>query len=348
MNDFIEQYANAKETSQDVQEVEFKAAETPIETKVETEVKVDAEVKTEAEEIKTEVVQPSLFDKFAKPNEEVTTEPKAEEVKTEVVVEPTEQLVALQAELEKYKSNPLAKLLGGDYDITNLDIKDFLKKAVGEDFTNLSDDALIEKSLSANPLFDALTDEEKQEEIDLRKERLEGMSKLEKLQHRNTLISELEKSKDTNEIFKTLQEIQTQQKETIANPDEWYQEKVNNDFETRFNEVKQAITNNAKSLIGQEYKVNNFSYKVTEEDAASMDNAYVNEVTNFNADDKSFNLFKVVTYEKAIQQAIEYGKTLAIKSDANPSQNMTSNYIASKDNKGIESMSPTDWQNVKG
>ena len=139
--------------------------------------------------------------------------------------------MALQAELEKYKSSPIAKLLGGDYDISNIDIKDFLKKAVGEDYSNLSDDALIEKSLSANPLFDNLTDEEKQEEIYLRKERLEGMSKLEKLQHRNNLIYELEKSKDTNEIFKTLQEIQNTQKAAIDNPDEWYQEKVNNDFE---------------------------------------------------------------------------------------------------------------------
>lgn len=350
MNDFIEQYANAVETSQEV------SNEPKVVENVAAEVKVETP-SAEVTEVKTEVVtQPSLFDKF-KPAEEVKTEPKVETAAAEVVVEnkvvePTEQsneqLQALSAELEKYKSSPLAKLLGGDYDIANVDLKDFLRKAVGEDYTKLSDDDLIQKSLAANPLFDSLSDEEKNEEIELQRSKLDSMSKLEKLQHRNNLISELDKSKDSNEIFKALEEIQNKQKEAITNPDEWYQEKVQNDFEAKFNEVKQAITNNANSLVGQEYRVGNFGYKVSAEDAKAIEDAYVSEVTNFNADDKSFNLFKIATYEKAIEKAIEYGKTLAIKGDANPSQNMTSSYIASADNKGIAGMQPVDWQYVKG
>jgi len=145
--------------------------------------------------------------------------PETPENKEVVIPDDVKQkLESYEAELKKYKELPLAKLLGGDYDLTQVDLKDLLKKAVGEDYSNLPDEKLIEKSLKANPMFEQLSEDEQKEEIDNLTEKFKGMSKLELLTERGKLISSLS-SAQPNEILAHLQEIQEAQKK-LVNPDE--------------------------------------------------------------------------------------------------------------------------------
>ena len=296
------------------EKVEQPAAEVKTE-EVKTEVKTETKVEAPAKEEKKPEEKGSFFEQFTKA-EKVEVKP------TEVVIpdEFKQELDSVKQKLERYKSSPIAKLLGGDYDLSKIELKDFLKQAVGADYSGLSDEALIEKSLQSNPNWDRLSPEEQSEEIESQKSKLEGMSRLEKLDYREGLLSKLNSQSDANEVFKTLQEIQEGQRNSIGNPEEWYNNRVVNDLTERFNTAMQSITETATSLVGQEYKIGDVSYKVTSEDAASMSSVFEKEFTQFNEQEKAFNLFKIATYESAVKAAYEQGKQEAVKKNANPSQ----------------------------
>lgn len=344
----LDDFASAVETSNEVKTAEELGTQVQPEAKVEpTEPKAEENVEPKEEptepkaEEKGEEKKESFFDKFTKPEaEKVEEKVEQPQENTELL----EQFEAIKQELEKYKSSPLAKLLGGDYDLTKVDLKDFLKQAVGEDYSNLGDEALIQKSLQSNPNWDRLTEDEQAEELELQKTKLEGMSRLEKLEYRESLINKLNGSKDVNEIFKTLEEIQTNQKNTIANPDEWYKEKVASEFEERFNHVKSSIQNIASSIIGQEFN----NYKVTQEDAEAMVSLFEKEVKSFNEEDKAFTLFKAATYERAIAEAEKRGRELERKAISNPSQVITDTKMDFKGEKtGLEGLGFDDFRNIR-
>jgi hypothetical protein len=303
------------ETTQEV-EIAPEYAETQVAETTETKTEETTEVKTEPTEVKTEVKTEvateekpkSLFDKFTKPTEV------KEEVKTiEIPKELQNELDQAKAELQKYKESPIAKLLGGDYDLTKVDLKDFLSKGAGENYSNLSDEQLIEKNLTSNPHFSKLSAEDQEEEIENMKAKFEGMGKLEKIEAREAMISKM--STNPTDLFKTLTEIQEGQK-ALTNPDEYFEKRSIEQFNETRDRIKGEIGGIAKSLIGQEYN----GYKVGEEDAKLIESAFDEQTTSFDTEKVAFNLFKAVTYDKAVEAAYERGKLEGVKEQSNPSK----------------------------
>lgn len=325
--------ANETQTEMPLQEVAAEKVEATTEQVVETEAE---EVATEPakETPSTEEKKESLFDKFTKP------ETKVEE--TKVPEDVAKEIESYKAELEKYKSSPLAKLLGGDYDLTQVDLKDFLKQAVGEDYNSLSDNELIEKSLKANPMFDKLTEEEQEEEISMLTSRFDSMTKLEKLEARQELIEKLGANSD-NEIFKSLQEIQEKQK-SFVDPDKYFEQKTKETFEQTYNNVKSTLTELSNSLVGQEYN----GFKVTDQAVKSIVEAFDNQTQKFNVEEVAFNLFKSTHFDDYGKFMYEKGKREAEVKAANPSRNETRTGIeGAKDTKGLGAMTFDDFKKVR-
>lgn len=325
-------FSDAKETQ----------AEMPLQEATETKVEAVAEnaPESKAEEVKVETPTPqaeekvSFFDKFTKP------ETKVEETKLPDDI--AKEIESYKAELDKYKSSPLAKLLGGDYDLTQVDLKDFLKQAVGEDYSNLSDSELIEKSLKSNPMFEKLTAEEQEEELSMLTSRFEGMSKLEKLEARQELLEKLNGDGD-NDIFKSLQEIQEKQK-SFVDPDKYFEQKSKETFEQTYNNVKSTLTELSNSLVGQEYN----GFKVTDQAVKSIVEAFDNQTQKFNVEEVAFNLFKSTHFDDYGKFMYEKGKREAEVKAANPSRNETRTGIeGAKDTKGLGSMTFEDFKNIR-
>jgi hypothetical protein len=347
--------ANDFETINDVgtevKTAEEMGIETPIETNevktefvaetknenVTTENVVTEEKKEVATEAEAEVKTSSLFDKFTKPTSETIVENKTEENPTQF----KEEFEQTKAELQKYKDSPIAKLLGGDYDLTKVDLKEFLSKAIGENFNEMSDEQLIERSLNENPHFSKLSPEDQEEEIESMKANFEVMSKLQKLTEREKLIGTLGAG-STNDILASLEEIQKGQ-QNMVNPEEFFETKAKERFEETYGAVKNTISELSKSLIGQEYN----GYKVSEEDAKSIEAAFDEQTLSFDAEKVAFNLFKASTYDKAVENAYKKGLEEGVKEKTNPSKGSVSSApIFKGEKKGMEGMSASDWANV--
>jgi hypothetical protein len=352
--------ANDFETINDVG-TEVKTAEemgiqTPIETNevktefvaetknenVTTENVVTEEKKEVATEAEAEVKTSSLFDKFTKPTSETIVEDSLPKEDDKYEYLDYDELVAdYESKLEKYNS-PLAKLLGGDYDLTNVDLKEFLSKAIGENFESMSDEQLIERSLNQNPHFSKLSPEDQEEEIESMKANFEVMSKLQKLTEREKLIGTLGAG-STNDILASLEEIQKGQ-QNMVNPEEFFETKSKERFEETYGAVKNTISELSKSLIGQEYN----GYKVSEEDAKAIEAAFDEQTLSFDAEKVAFNLFKASTYDKAVESAYKRGLEEGVKEKTNPSKGSVSSApIFKGEKKGMEGMSASDWANVQ-
>jgi hypothetical protein len=330
-------FAEAKETQTEMPIQEVAAQETKVEATNEQVAETKAEeVVTDVtkETASTEVKKESLFDKFTKP------ETKVEE--TKVPEDVAKEIESYKTELEKYKNSPLAKLLGGDYDLTQVDLKDFLKQAVGENYDNLSDAELIEKSLRTNPMFEKLSEEEQEEEISNLTSRFDSMTKLEKLEARQELLEKLNGDEE-NEIFKTLQEIQNNQK-TLVDPDKFFEQKTKETFEQTYNNVKSALSELGNSLVGQEYN----GFKVTADAAKSILDAFDNQTQKFNVEEVAFNLFKATNFDNYGKFMYEKGKMEAEIKAANPSRNETRAGIeGAKDTKGLGGMTFDDFKKIR-
>jgi len=286
-----------------------------------------------------------FFEKFktAAPENKAADEKKPETPENKEVVIPDDvkqKLESYEAELKKYKELPLAKLLGGDYDLTQVDLKDLLKKAVGEDYSNLPDEKLIEKSLKANPMFEQLSEDEQKEEIESLTEKFKGMSKLELLTERGKLISSLS-SAQPNEILAHLQEIQEAQKK-LVNPDEFFEKKTKETFDQTFEKVRTEVSTLSKSIVGQSYK----GYTATEEDAAKTEQIFSDQVLNFNTDVATFNAFKAATYDSAVEAAEKRGYEKGIKEQTNPNRNEAGGggaYMNTKEESSLSNATTADF-----
>ncbi len=348
-------FAGAQETATLVENAPEVKTEAVVEAKVETptEVKTEpvVEAKTEAvkveapAEVKTETKETpkeekSFFDKFTK-KDEIATETKAEATST-IPAELQAEIDGYKAEIERYKENPLAKLLAGDLDLTNIDLKDFLTKAVGEDFSKLNDDQLIEKSLTSDPHFEKLSPEEQQEELDMAKAKFDSMSRLERLRERESIVSKLNTS-NPSELLKSLQEIQANQK-NLVDPDKYYEETAQKNFSEKFEATKSEISELAKSLVGQKYG----DFEVGGDIPDKIVKAFEEGVLNFSADDALMNAFYKVTYDDAVKSAYERGKAEATKQAANPSQGMTSSTPTFKEGvTGLAGLKAADFRQAR-
>lgn len=308
--------------------------ETEAATEVAAETTETTEAKAEETTAETEEKPKSLFDQFKKPNEDATTE---KEEKTEVV--DGNRVAELEEKLKKYDT-PLAKLLGGDYDLTNVDIKDLLRKAVGEDYSNLSNENLIAKALNSDPDFLSLTPEEQKEEIETRLASLEGMSKYEVQKERSKMLNELNKASDPSELVKALEEVKESQKNGIKEPEKWYEEKVTQEFNDKFQATKAEISNLAKGLVGQEYN----GFAVTEEIANEIAGVFEDQTMNFSSEKATINAFKIATYDKWGDERERIGYEKAMKEKMNPSTNTsTGAVIVTRDPTSMEGATKDDF-----
>lgn len=311
--------------SNDQVKLETPATETPV---VEAQTEEVEPEQTTTTDTTAEVKEKSFFDKFQKPEktEETTSDTiKAEETATAQTKQDTLETpgeLALKQELEKYKNHPAVKLLVGDKDLTQVDLNELFKQAAVTDFTKLSDEKLVEESLKANPAFSQLTSEEAQEEIERVIASMEGMSKLEKLTKRNEMVEALNKAQPENTLLKTLTELQDNQKKAI-DPEEYYTQKAQQEFDTAFNDLNTYFTETGKSLVGQNYN----GYTVTEEDYNTMVSMMNKNVKEFDKERVLFEYFHAATADKREAAAEKRGYEKGIKEAANPSRNDTGSTV---------------------
>jgi hypothetical protein len=290
----------------------------PVVEAVET---TEAAATTEATTVTTETAQPetpeaekSFFDRFTKPENTETKDGEVKQPEVQQAVSPDSE--ALKKELEEIKNHPAFKLLTGGKDLTGVDLKSFFKSAIGEDFSNLSDEQLIEKSLRSNPAFEKLTAEEAQEEIDKAKADLGSMSKLERLTKRDQMVNALNKDIPESELLKTLAEIQDNQKKAV-DPEEYFNQKYQETFDTTFKDIETYFDETGKSLIGQKYD----GYEVTAEDYETMKSALHKNSHEFNKEKVFFEYFLAATADKRVKAAEQRGYEKAQREHANPSRN---------------------------
>lgn len=337
-----ESFRAASETNQEVKTPEeLNVATTGSETaKPEDSAAVVAEVKTEVntevkptetplavekkEEVKPEEKK-SLFDRFTeeKPKETASAPEVKSEIPEDVKAELEKGKIA-QQELEKLKSIPIAKLLNGDYDLTNVDLNKFFKEAAGTDYSKLSTEQLMLEKIKSE--YPSLPPEKHEALLKEDMEAFDLLSDAKKDATVSKMVDDFTKSQPQSEIFKTLTEIQANQKQ-VGDPEKYYEERVNKEFEEKYETVKTQVSEMAKALVGQSYN----GFTVTPSVAEKMVEEYVSQTAQFDPEKLAFNMFKIASYEEYGRAEYERGKLEQVKENSNANKGTGENVMSTKE-----------------
>jgi hypothetical protein len=284
------------------EEVKAETAETKVEEKVEAKVetkeeKVEGAVGEVKEEVKEAVPRTSFFEK--------------KEVKEEVKVEPTEREKQLEAELTQFREKQkvydetpagvLIKAQAGDIDLRNVDVKALLKEAVGEDFTKYPLSELMKMDIQKQ--YPHLSEEDAVAAAEVE------MAKLEDWQKKAlpaTLAAKLSAAHKPHEIFAKLEAIKAEQLQASAT---YTEQARQNEINTAVQDITGTLSELGKTAVGQEMNGITLTAEILEE----MKQAFVDQVTNPDAESHFMALFNQVTAPK-IAEAVgkkEYERGLA-------------------------------------
>ena len=292
-----------------------KVIETPTEPKVETPTPVVE---------KKEVKEPSFFEKLSGKTETPANEPpKATELPDDV-----------KAKLEEYDklvNNDIFKLFNGDKDLSKVDLKELGKQLLGENLEALSNEDLVNRAVKEKyPDMDA-DDFEAMVERNLLK--LESLEDKDFDKEKNKLIADISKNQSQSDIFKTLADLQKKQS---VDPQKEFQQQI----ETARTNIENRYKELAEKVVGQEYN----GYTATKEDADGILNAFTENVNNFKPESNFLQIFKAVTYDKAVQAAETRGYERAMTLKANPDAGSTQPIIAPiTGESGLKNMTTADF-----
>lgn len=348
MTEKDENYWKSVQTVSAESDFETKPTAEPVVTETTTtETKTDEVAKEEvaAPDVKAETKDPeaqekqSFFDRFTKLETTETKESETKQPETTAAISPEAE--KWKKELDEIKSHPAFQLLTGGKDLAEVDLKAFFKGAIGEDFSALSDDQLIEKSLRSNPAFSQLTEQEATEELEKAKSEFTEMGKLDRLTKRNQMVDTLNKTVPENDILKKLSELQENQRKSV-DPEEYYNQKYQETFDTTYKTIETYFEETGKSLVGQKYN----GYEVTQEDVNSMMTAFKKNSHEFDKEKVFFEYFLAATSDKREAAAEKRGYEKGLKQAVNPSMNNSSSTtIAPKD--GTVAKDANYWKNTE-
>lgn len=353
----IDDLRNAVEST----ETYVKSVDAAIATIEATHLAIVPEVKeTPATEIVAEATK-TLFDKFKKPEEstkvilteeEKTAAVERNNLKAKVVeseeykqiLSQVEQLKSegelTKAEVQQYKETAIGKLFGKD--LKEIDLKDFARKILGEDFSKLSDETLLTKS--AEKKFSHLTGEDLQEAIKDELAAFEELKPYEQKQKRAEIAEMLEKAQPENDYLKALNELKESQKtSSIVEPDP--EKYINrNTLQTELGDIRTTYEKFGESLIGQKYG----EFTVAKEHVLATTELFDKAVKQYNMADAFENHFKAATYDAYGQAEYERGKADQKISDANASTGQTTGIIIPIEQKsGVENASQDDMRKAQ-
>lgn len=246
----------------------------------------------------------------------------------------------LEKELSDYealKNNESIKLLKGDKDIKDLDIKALIKKAAGADYSRFSNEDLLRGKLQSK--YPNASKDDIEAILMDNVEKFSALSEAEQRAERSLMVDDLTKLQPASDIETVLKGLQEAQKAS-QNPEEF----VRTQHEQAFNNLFKFFTDSSPELEGQTYK----GYTVTKEDALAIPQKFESDVKAFDQEQKKFDYFKIVTYDKAVEAAEKRGYEKGLKDRANPTHNNTSDQVLMNTNTtGDEKKDANYFKNMK-
>lgn len=328
-------------------------------TPIEPDKKVETVIPEEKKEGIVEEKKESLFDKFKKPEEKeqiiLTDEQKAEQLEKETfkakVIESDEYKAILgevsqlksdgelsKSEIQKYKDNALAKLF--DKDLTEIDVKEFGRKLIGEDLSKLSEEELLTRDIKAR--FSKLSGDDLDAAIQDELLSFQELRSYEQKQKLAEILETLEKSQPENDVLKIINELKDKTAETnVPDPNKYLnREEVNN----RLSEISSEYDKIGKKFIGQDY----LGYIVKEDDIPLIKGVFEGIAKDFSVDKSWIRDFKAAIFDKAVVDADERGYQRGLIEKANPSRNDTTATVlqVKETGKGIATATDEDIKNI--
>lgn len=300
----------------------------PAEPVTEPEIKVDAEGKPIVAEpaVPPVKVEPSFFDKL-KGNQDKPAEP----VQAQLPDDVKQKL----EEYERITSSDLFKLLNGEKDLTKIDLKDLGKKLAGEDFSVLDNTELLKRALKNE--YPNISDADLQKATDSRVTKFEAMYDWEQNLQRSQMIDTLSKTHKPEEIFSTLQAIQKNQSTDPAADQKKAIDTYRQQLLVQYEEL-------GKQMVGQEY----MGYKQTEEDRKGTLAEFIDNVDNFTPEKNFFRMMKAATYERYGDAKYKEGYEKAMIEKGRPDFGKSNAaVIQPKTQEGMKNMSLKDFYEMQ-